>query len=64
MSLRQHNWVVLFDDEERGGSLVPTLALAHEHDPDPEMRPYKGPISAEKREKTNHWRCGSGDEFL
>jgi uncharacterized protein len=51
MSLRQRDWVVLFDDEERGGSLVPILALAHEHDPDPEMRPYKEPISAERREK-------------
>jgi uncharacterized protein len=29
---------------------VPILALAHEHDPDPEMRPYKEPISAEARE--------------
>jgi uncharacterized protein len=27
------------------------LALAHEHDPDPEMRPYKEPITAEAREK-------------
>ena len=23
------------------GWLVPIFALAHEHDPDPEMRPYK-----------------------
>jgi hypothetical protein len=30
---------------------VPILALAHEHDPDPEMRPYEKPISAESREK-------------
>jgi uncharacterized protein len=51
MSLRQHNWVVLFDDEDHGGSLIPILALAHEHDPDPEMHPYKQPISAERREK-------------
>jgi uncharacterized protein len=39
------------DDEEQGGSLVPILALAHEHHPDPEMRPYIEPISAEMREK-------------
>ena len=36
---------------QHGGSLVPIFALAHEHDPDPEMRPYKGAISAEEREK-------------
>jgi hypothetical protein len=34
-----------------GGWLVPIFALAHEHDPDPEMRPYKEAISAEAREK-------------
>lgn len=30
---------------------MPILALAHEHDPNPEMRPYKEPITAEAREK-------------
>ena len=30
---------------------MPILALAHEHDPDPEKRPYKEPITAEAREK-------------
>jgi uncharacterized protein len=39
------------DDEAHAGSLVPILALAHEHHPDPEMRPYKEPISAEMREQ-------------
>jgi len=39
------------NDEEHGGSLVPIFALAHEHDPDPEMRPYKEPIPAELRER-------------
>jgi uncharacterized protein len=51
MNLRREDWVVLFDDENHGGSLVPILALAHEHHPDPEMRPYKEPISSERREK-------------
>jgi len=51
MNLRKQDWVVLFDDEDHGGSFVPILALAHEHDPDPEMRPYKEPISADRREK-------------
>lgn len=50
MELRREDWAPLLDDEERGGSIVPILTLAHEHDPDPEMRPYKGPISEKLRE--------------
>ncbi len=50
MNLRHEDWVVLLEDEDHGGSLIPILALAHEHDPDPEMRPYKEPISVERRE--------------
>ena len=49
MGLRREDWSALFEDEDHGGSLVPIFALAHEHDP--EMRPYKEPISAERREK-------------
>ena len=30
---------------------MPIFALAHEHDPDPEMRPYKQALSSEEREK-------------
>jgi uncharacterized protein len=51
MELRKAEWAALLDDEEHGGWVVPILALAHEHDPDPEMRPYKEPIGAEAREK-------------
>lgn len=51
MDMRRDSWSVLMDDEEHGGSLIPILALAHEHHPDPEMRPYKEPISAEMRER-------------
>lgn len=43
-------WEELFVDELYG-PLVPILALAYEHDPDPEMRPYKDNIDAERREK-------------
>ena len=43
--------LVCAHDEEHAGSLVPILALAHEHHPDPEMRPYKDPISAQMREQ-------------
>jgi uncharacterized protein len=51
MELRRDQWAALLDDEEHGGLLVPILALAHENDPDPDMRPYKEQISAERREK-------------
>jgi uncharacterized protein len=37
---RGEDWAGLLDDEE-SGLLAPILALAHEHDLDPEMRPYK-----------------------
>jgi uncharacterized protein len=50
MDLRKEDWADLLDDEEHGGSLVPILALAHEHDSDPDMRPYKEPVSAKLRE--------------
>lgn len=49
--LRPEIWAAVFDDEEQGGALVPIFALAHENDPDPEMRPYKEPISHELREE-------------
>jgi uncharacterized protein len=51
MGMRRGGWSILMDDEEHGGALVPILALAHELDPDPEMRPYKEPMSAVMREK-------------
>ena len=51
MGMRRDAWAVLMDDEEHAGSLIPIFALAHEHNPDPEMRPYNEPISAEMREK-------------
>ena len=51
MKLRTDGWTELFDDERHAGFLVPILALAHERDPDPTMRPYKEPIDAEKREQ-------------
>ena len=51
MALRQEDWAELLEDEKHGGWLVPILALAHEHDPDPSMRPYQEPMSAERREQ-------------
>jgi uncharacterized protein len=51
MEFHKEQWAALLADEEHGGLLVPIFALAHEHDPDPEMRPYKEAIGTEKREK-------------
>jgi uncharacterized protein len=51
VEMRHEAWLELFNDEEHAGPLVPILALFHEHDPDPEMRPYKEPVSAELREE-------------
>lgn len=51
MEMRRQGWAALMDDEEHGGSLVSIFALAHEHHPDPEMRPYSEPINAELRDK-------------
>ena len=50
MELRRVDWGPLLQDEENGGSLVPIFALAHEHDPDPEMRSYKEPLVRKLRE--------------
>jgi yecA family protein len=51
MELRRADWSELFDDDNHAGSLVPILALANEHHADPEMRPYKEPMSTERREQ-------------
>ena len=49
--LHYKSWKELFDDKVNSSLLVPILVLAHEHDPDPEMRPLKGNIDVEGREK-------------
>jgi uncharacterized protein len=51
MKLRTDGWADLFNDEKYAGLLVPILALAHERDADPSMRPYKEPIDVERREQ-------------
>ena len=50
MEFHKEQWATLLADEEHGGWLVPIFALAMEHSPDPKMRPYKEPISADLRE--------------
>jgi len=51
VEMRQGDWASLLSDDEYAGSLIPILALAHEHNPDPEMRSYNEPISTEMRER-------------
>lgn len=51
MKLHYEDWAELIEDEKNSGALVPILTLAHEHDPDPELRPYKEPITKERREQ-------------
>jgi uncharacterized protein len=52
--LEDENGISHANDWARGfprGMELPIFVLAHENDPDPEMRPYKRAISAEEREK-------------
>ncbi len=66
MEFGKEDWALLLDDEDYGGSLVAIFALANENNPDPEMRSYKDPISADLRERSNqrgpsgNFNCGSG----
>jgi uncharacterized protein len=50
MALRREDWGEFLDDEDHSGWLMPILALAHERDPDPTMRPYHEPVDADRRE--------------
>jgi uncharacterized protein len=45
------DWKDLMNNEEEGGAFVTIFVLLHENDPDPEMRPYKEPVSDALREK-------------
>ena len=78
VGMRHEAWAELFNDEENAGPLIPILVLVHEHDPDPEMRPYDEPIRPERREEliveaaaavtilykyfAPHRRSGSGED--
>jgi len=48
MRMCDDGWADLVNDEKYGGCVIPMMALYHEHDEDPEMRPE--PITPEKRE--------------
>ncbi len=47
--LRHDGWAELLDDDEQGGCMIPMLALCHEHDENPALRPK--PIAPAQREK-------------
>jgi uncharacterized protein len=51
VSLCRAEWEELFEDEDKFAILLPVLALAHENDPDPELRSWKNPPDRELREK-------------
>lgn len=48
MQFGHDSWAELMESDQGMAYLIPIFALAHEHDPDPEMRP--APIPPEKRE--------------
>ena len=50
VNLRHEIWSEIMDDEDHGGSMVPIMALAYEHHPDAEMRPFEEPIDEKKRD--------------
>jgi uncharacterized protein len=50
MELMNDDWGLLFDDAEHAGALEPIMALAFEHHPDPDMRPYLEQTDPEQRE--------------
>lgn len=51
VSMRKDAWRTFLDDDDRAGPMVPIFALAHEHHPDPTLRSYREPVSAELREE-------------
>ena len=50
VELRPDIWHELFEDEERGGSIIPIFGLAYEDHEDPEFRPFDEPVTDEHRE--------------
>lgn len=51
MQILYDDWTLLFDDATAAGALAPIMALAFEHHPDPEMRPFLDGASAEQKEQ-------------
>jgi uncharacterized protein len=51
VGLRREAWDDIFEDEDDFAILLAIFALAHENDPDPEMRTWKTPPDRELREQ-------------
>jgi len=51
VDLCREAWDEVFKDEDKFAILLPVLALAHENDPDPELRSWKTPPGPELREQ-------------
>ena len=51
VGLCREAWNEIFDDEDRFAILLPILALAHENDPDPELRSWKTQPGPELRKE-------------
>jgi uncharacterized protein len=53
VALSGEGWEELLasEDEDKAAMLLPVLALAHENDPDPELRPWKTPPDEERRKE-------------
>jgi len=50
MQLMHEDWTLLFDDADAAPALAPIMALAFEHHPDPDMRPFLAGVSDAQRE--------------
>lgn len=50
MDLDRGGWGELLEDEDLAAILIPIFALACEHSPDPETRPFDKPVDEEQRE--------------
>lgn len=51
ISMRRESWKEIFADDDKFAMLLPIFALAHENDPDPEMRSWKTPPDRELRKR-------------
>jgi uncharacterized protein len=51
IAMCREGWNEIFEDEDKSAMLLPAVVLAHENDPEPEMRPWKTPPSLELRKQ-------------
>ena len=51
VNLCRESWDEIFEEDNKFAQLLPVLALAHEHDPDQEMRAWQSPPDRELRER-------------